>query len=493
MNHPLHAIGVRLAEVAAAIASAADFRNGEPTAQSFRTCLLAMAFGRALGIAETKLHHLYYVTLLGELGSAEATIRGQVCRELHRSDAMCIVPPCIGMATRLHQLPTPAEECDALQIVVRSLELWPDVMVTLKLMADCPDGRGGSGTSGDDGAALLARVAQIARHAELLARLGGAELAIDMIRRRRGTVYDSHLAAAFCQKANELFSYLRCESEWEAMLAAEPEPQPCLHRSQLEIALQGIGDAADLHALGVAGHARAVAALSEQAARRTGLPETDVTTVRFAGLVQNLGMLCFPIRICRKPERFTEGEREHIRLHPYYTERILARSRVLAPIGALAGRHHERLDGSGAYRGLIAAQLPPTARILAAADVYAALVEPRPYREALTPMAAAEALHQEVRADRLDGAAVSAVLAAAGHRQRRRRHRRIANLTDREIEVLRLMSLGLVNHEMAASLGISAHTVDHHIRHIYNKIDVSSRAEAVRFAVQHQILAPVGL
>lgn len=489
MDHPPHAIGVRLAEVAAAIASAADIRIGEPRAPSFRACLLATAFGRALGLAETELHDLYYVTLLGGPVSAEAAVTGQPCRKLHGSDAMCLVPACIGMTTRLHHLSAPATECDPLQIVVRSLGLRPDVMVALGQLFEHGNGCDGSGSPGDNCTVLLARTAQLARHAELLARLGGAELAIDMIRRRRGTVYDSDLAAAFCQAGNELCSCLTCESEWEAVLAAEPGLQPCLRGSQLEMALQGIGDAVDLHARGMPGHARAVAALAEQAAKMSGLPDADVTTVRFAGLLQDLGMLCMAARTCRKPGGFTEAERERLRLHPYYTERILTRSRGLASIGRLAGLHHERLDGSGAYRGLMAAQLPPAARILAAADVYAALVEARPYREALAPAAAAETLHREVRAGRLDGAAVSAVLSAAGHRQRRRRHRRVAGLTDREIEVLRLMSTGLVNHEMAASLGISTHTVDHHIRHIYNKIDVSSRAEAVRFAVLHQILA----
>jgi HD-GYP domain-containing protein (c-di-GMP phosphodiesterase class II) len=492
MDHPPHATGVPVAEVAAALASAADIRIGEPLAPSFRACLLAMAFGGFLGLTETELRDLYYVSLLAGLGSAEAVATRHMCHELHDPEMMHLVSMYNVTTKQFYSLSALVVKRDLLQIVVRSLGLRSDVMVALELLVECRDGRSDSGNSGDDGAILLARIAQLARHAELLARLGGAELAINMIWRYSGTVYDPSLAAAFCQAANELCLCLMCESEWEAVLAAEPGPQSCLRGAQLELALKGIGDAADLHARGAVGHARATAALSEQAARRSGLPREDVTAIRFASLVQDLGMLCIPARTCQKPGGFSESEREHVRLHPYYTERILARSRGLAPIAALAGRHHERLDGSGAYRGLAAAQLPPSARILAASDVYAALVEPRPYREAFTPIAAAEALHQEVRAGRLDGTVVNAVLAAAGHRQRCKRHRRVAGLTDREIEVLRLMSSGLVNHEMAASLGLSTHTIDHHIRHIYDKLDISSRAEAVRFALQHQILAAAG-
>jgi HD-GYP domain-containing protein (c-di-GMP phosphodiesterase class II) len=492
MVHPPHAIGVRLAEVAAAIASAADIRIGEPVALSFRACLLAMRFGRKLGFSETELHDLYYMMLLGGLGSVEVVETEQVCRGLHDSDAICLARQCSGTSGQFHHLSSPTAEYDPLYILTHSLGLRPELRIALGQLFENGEEYDGSSYSGANNTRFPAHIAQIARLAGLLARLDGAELAIDTIQRRSGIGYDPNLTALFCQAVPELLVCLECESEWVAVLEAEPGSQPYLRGSQLETALQGIGDAVDLHARGVVGHARAVTALAERAARGSGLPDADVAAVHFAGLVQDFGMLCLPARVCRKPGRFTEAEREYIRLHPYYTERILARPRGLVPIGALAGRHHERLDGSGAYRGLMAAQLPPAARILATADVYAALIEPRPYRDAFTPMAAAEALHQEVRAGRLDGAAVSAVLAAAGHRQRRRRHRRVAGLTNREIEVLRLMSSGLVNHEMAASLGISTHTIDHHIRHIYDKLDVSSRAEAVRFAVQHQILAATG-
>src|SRR6266545_1281279 len=299
-----------------------------------------------------------------------------------------------------------------------------------------------------------------------------------------------------------------CSSGWAAWssrltsCAAVPEPctipsWPCasgaqrqLHGVRLDEALQAIGDAADLHTRGAAGHARMVAVLAESAAERCALPKWDAITLRYAGLVQDIGMFAVTAGLGAQGRPLNEAEREHVRLHPYYTERILARSLALAAIGALAALHHERLDGSGSYRGLSAAQLPLTARILAAADVYAALSQPRPYRTASPPGAAAEELRREVREGHLDSDAVSAVLAAAGHRVRGTRGMHLAGLTDREIEVLRLLSSGLVNHQMAEALGISTNTVDHHIRHIYNKIDASSRAAATRFAMQHQIVDP---
>ena len=132
--------------------------------------------------------------------------------------------------------------------------------------------------------------------------------------------------------------------------------------------------------------------------------------------------------------------------------------------------------------------LPPAARLLAAADSYHALIEPRPHRPALPPEVAAEELRHEVRRGRLDGAAVRAVLAVAGHRVSPVRREWVAGLSDREVDVLRLVARGLTNKQIAARLDISRQTVGHHIRQIYDKIDVITRAAATLFAMQHHLV-----
>jgi HD-GYP domain-containing protein (c-di-GMP phosphodiesterase class II) len=180
-------------------------------------------------------------------------------------------------------------------------------------------------------------------------------------------------------------------------------------------------------------------------------------------------------------------ERERVRLHAYLTERILCASTVLAPLGALAAQHHERLDGSGYSRGLKANMLSPPARILAAADVYHAMLEPRPHREARPAPDAADELLAEVRAGRLDADAVDAVLRAAGH-ETTPRPQRPAGLTPREVEILRLLARGLLNKQIARRLGITPKTVSNHVEHIYAKIGVSSRAAAGLFATEHGLL-----
>jgi DNA-binding CsgD family transcriptional regulator len=177
-----------------------------------------------------------------------------------------------------------------------------------------------------------------------------------------------------------------------------------------------------------------------------------------------------------------------VRLGPYLTERMLQSSEALAPLGAIAVQHRERLDGSGYPRGLAGGAISRPARLLGAADAYQAMREPRPYRSPRTTAEAADQLRVDVAAGRLDAQAVEAVLEAAGHRDGRRRLEGPAGLTVREIEVLRLLARGLTNREIAGRLVIQPKTVGNHVEHIYAKIDASSRAAASLFAVQHGLL-----
>jgi DNA-binding CsgD family transcriptional regulator len=183
----------------------------------------------------------------------------------------------------------------------------------------------------------------------------------------------------------------------------------------------------------------------------------------------------------------SEAEMERVRMHPYLTQRTFSRSPRLAALAEVAAAHHERLDGSGYPRALAGGALSPEARILAAADAYQAMSEPRPHRPARPPDDAARQLREDVRRGRLDANAVDAVLGAAGHRVPRRREGP-AGLTQREVEVLVLLARGLSNKAIAAQLVVSPKTVGHHIEHMYRKIGCSTRAAASLFAMQHGLL-----
>jgi DNA-binding NarL/FixJ family response regulator len=166
---------------------------------------------------------------------------------------------------------------------------------------------------------------------------------------------------------------------------------------------------------------------------------------------------------------------------------VLDAAAGLRPLARLAGAHGERADGSGYHRSCRAADLPLAAWLLAAADCYQAMREPRAYRQALPPGAAAEQLSRDAEAGRLPPEAVSAVLSAAG--QPRRPLRRPAGLSERECEVLTLLARGLTTKQAARRLGISPKTCDHHIQRMYAKVGVSTRAGATLFALEHGLLS----
>lgn len=166
---------------------------------------------------------------------------------------------------------------------------------------------------------------------------------------------------------------------------------------------------------------------------------------------------------------------------------MLRRSPGLEQLKQVAACHHERADGSGYAKGLTASQMTPAARILAAADRYQAMTEPRPHRPALSPPAAAAELRRMAADGHVDPDAAECVLAASGQ-QANIAKRRPAGLTTREVEVLKLAALGLTTKAIARQLVISPKTADTHIQHIYTKIGASTRGAAALFAMQHHLL-----
>ena len=349
------------------------------------------------------------------------------------------------------------------------------------------DGKGVPAEASGDEILLPARLVNLADVVEVYHRTGGVEAAVAVARERSGSQFDPELVEAFCLDAPALFSDLDGLTTWPAVIAAEPTLQIVLSDEELELALEAMADFTDLKSPWTLGHSRGVAELAGAAATLYGLSEDDARLVRRAGLVHDLGRLGVSNAIWDKRGPLTAAELERVRMHPYLTDRMLASSEALAPVRAIAVQHHERLDGSGYPGGLSGDALTPAGRILAAADAYHAMTEPRPHREAHSAETAAAELRSGVRQALFDGDSVDAVLRAAGHPVKRRREWP-GGLTKREVEVLRLLVRGLSNKEIAEQLVISRKTAGSHVEHIYTKLGVSNRAQASLFAVKHGLM-----
>ena len=507
---------LRLAEIVAALSQATDLGTGHPLERSLRACLLAVHFGSTLGLDTAVLRDLYYVTLLRWVGCTADTHRAELFGDeitlgpqidsvelWNLPEMLAFLQQVIGqgeplsvreqklnqaLATGVQRSQAAAiAHCEVAQNIANRLGFGSTVLRALGQIFERWDGQGVPGLVQGEALSLVVRIMHLTMDAELFYRLGGETAVLSVVQRRAGGFYDPALARRFCQEAPGLLRRLRGASVWEAALAAEPGEPQCLAEEQVDDALQAIADFTDLRSPYRLGHSPAVAQLAEAAAGYLGLPATEVLTVRRAGYVHDVGMTALPLLLCEKAGPLSAAEWERVRLHPYYTERILARAQALSRYGEVAALHHERLDRSGYHRGLPGSLLSPSARVLAAANAYRSLTESRPYRDALEPGAAADALRREVRTGRLDGDAVNAVLTAAGHRVPLPR-KQVAGLTNRELEVLGLLVRSYTNKQIAQALTLSERTVDHHIRHIYNKIGVSTRAAATMFALQHHLL-----
>jgi HD-GYP domain-containing protein (c-di-GMP phosphodiesterase class II)/DNA-binding CsgD family transcriptional regulator len=376
------------------------------------------------------------------------------------------------------------------RLLAERLALGTGVQDALGQVFERWDGRGGvPGERAGEAIALPVRVGHLAHYAELFHRIDGVDGAVATVCSRSGKMFDPRLVELFCDHAAELLAGLPDAGAFDAVVAAEPQPWCRLGPADLDRALRAMGDFADLKSPYTVGHSDGVARLASAAARGCGLDDEEQVAVRRAGWLHDLGRAGVSTGIWDKAGPLSDGEWERVRMHSYYTERVLARCPPLAAVRATAALHHERADGSGYHKGVAGRSLPLPAAVLAAADVYHALRERRPHREALDPHAAAEVLGDEVRDGRLPAEAANAVLRAAGAGTVPAPPATLpAGLSEREAEVLGLLAGGLTNAQVAAALYISPKTVGAHVEHVYRKIGVSTRAAATAFALGNELV-----
>ncbi len=508
--------GVRLAELVAAFSLATDLGLGQPMEHVLRSWLIAARLGDRTGLEPDQREVLYYVVTLAWAGCVADTpeVTTWFGDDIaFRRDSFGVDRAGLSMlgfslshagagSSALHRLRLGASlavtggapiargfmsHCLTTTQMAERLGLGSEVCDPLMQVFARWDGKGvPSGVAGDELAPTV-RLFHVADSVEVLHRTHGVDGAVELARSWRGKQFDPTVAGVFCQTADDVLADLDEVSDWNALIEREPDLRRELTNGELDAALEAIADFTDLRSPSRTGHSRAVAILSARAAELSGLPADEVVTLRRAALVHDLGMHGVPGTIIDKPGPLTAAESERMRMHAYYTERMLARPPALARIGAVAALANERLDGSGYHRGLSGSAISLAGRILAAADAYQSMSEPRSYRPALSSKAATDALAVEVRAGRLAPDAVEAVLAAAGLRRGKRRSGP-AGLTAREVEVLILIARGASNKQVARALGITTKTAGTHIERIYTKIGASTRSTATLFAVQQGLL-----
>jgi len=508
--------GVRLAELVASLSLATDLALGQPQEHILRQTVIATRLSVVAGLSSDEQAAAYYVSLLAWVGCVadshemarwfgdDTHIRA-ASYEVNRA-GLPMLRFLLGnlaaegsswrrismtgrfMKTGMREvMDSLAAHCQTTSQIADRIGLAAAVSRALPQVLERWDGKGGPVGLSAEQIEPTMRVSHIANEAEVYLRIHGEAAALDMLRERRGTAFDPALVDVCCANAEQIFGGLDDVDAWNAVIAGCAPLDRVMDRAELRTALETFADYADVKSPWFTGHSRAVAALVAEGARRAGLSATDVELVEFAGFVCRLGVIGVSAATWNRPGPLPVIEWERVRTVPYLTERVLAQQPRLAEIGAVASLVHERMDGSGYPRGLSGAAIPQTARLLAAAEVYQAMLEARPHRPSSSPADARTALLEEAAAGRLEAAAVNAILAAAGH-QTRRLPNTAGGLSAREVEVLGLLVRGLSNKQIAAQLFVSARTVGSHVEHIYAKIGVSARGAAAMYAMTHGLV-----
>ncbi len=511
--------GMRLAEPMAALSLITDLAMGKPTETAIRACIVAACLTERLGLSATERRHVYYATLLRSIGCTstshemaalfgddiEASRQGsRMVGDWPPAAAARVVIVLAGrdlpLVDRVGLLAMLAirgksigvsgmtAHCEVGARMAERFELGEEVRQALGQVSERWDGSGYPRHLRGEALVIPMQVATLAQIAVEADEAGGSEAASALVGRLAGKLLDPNLARDFVTDARALLAESSSPDPWGRVMALEPDPKLFVSARALTNVARGFADVVDLKSPFLHGHSSGVALLAQEAGRNMGRPDPELDALRLAGLLHDLGRVGVPTNLWEKPGPLSMAEWERVRLHPYLTERILVRSAVLSPLARLASLHHERLDGSGYHRGVKAGEIDVPARLLAAADVCQALTEERPYRPAMTTLESAAELQRMAAAGRLDREAVAAVCEAAGAPRPRTRGQYPAGLSDREVEVLRLLARGETKKEIAARLHVSASTAHTHVVHIYEKTGVTSRAAVALFAMEHDLL-----
>ena len=451
-----------------ALAFIGDLSMGRPTDHSQRTARLAARLAAAAGADAAACRAAHdvallrwsgctanaagFADLLGDDVASREAMFAQTFRPLTDNEQRAISP-----LAEIH--------CEVSGDIARQLGMGTDVELGLRHIFETVDGHGWPGLLAGAAVPEVVHHVALASDLEILARVHGLEAALARIAGAAGRRYPASLAALLAGAA----------AGWLAELEDDEAP-PGDRERRVPLAL--VADVADLKLPWLAGQSRQVADCARATGALLGLDDTAGALLHRAGLIHGIGRAALPNHLWEKAGRLTASDRERIRLMPYWTLRAAGAIARLKSEAELASYAWERLDGSGAFRSVAGGALSTAQRALGAAAALVALRSPRPWRAAHDAASAAQVLRDEAGGGRFDADVVDAAIAASKGARPLSPAKTAVTLTGREVDVLRRISLGESNKEVARALAISPSTVRTHIESTFRKLECSTRAAA---------------
>jgi len=410
---------LRMSDLISALSYALDLTEGQPMGHAVKCCLLSMRLADILNLSMQQKSDLYYATLLKDAGCSSNAARmyeilggdeRKAKQEVKSTDWTKVsfegleyllrnVMPGRSRLERVFAIASVATNrdaqtrelinlrCDRGAQIAKKIGFSESITTAIYSLDEHWNGKGFPAGRKSQDIPLFSRIMNLCQTLEMFVTLNGVSDGFQVLRDRSGTWFDPELVRAVTEleKDAELWKLIEQDRVREAVMEMEPiNVSLYADEAKLDNVCEAFANVIDIKSPYTHSHSRGVTSIAVAICQRLALPEEQVTLVRRAALLHDIGKLSVPNNILDKPGKLTAAEWETVRLHPYYTQRILERIRGFQDLAFLASSHHERLDGSGYFRNLRATQISPGARAIAVADVYDALSSKRPYRGALT-------------------------------------------------------------------------------------------------------------
>ena len=414
---------IDMPEIISALSFALDLTEGAVAGHALRSCVLGMRIATEARLSEFQLSDLYFALLLKDVGCSSNSAR--MCQIVGGGDDRAIkagvkledwtqpgkpkistlklmwnnVLPdgnALERLLRIAQIGRTQHKnneemiglrCDRGAKIVAKIGLGQATAEAVRCLDEHWDGTGyPSGWRGER-IPLLARIAAVAQHLDVFATEKGTEQAILVLEERSGKWFDPELVriAVSLHKRGKL--WLDCLAgdgrTRERVLGFQPSDTIPLGPERIDRICEAFSDVVDAKSPFTSRHSMGVAEAALTIAQTIGLSAERTKLVHRAALLHDLGKLRVPNSILDKPSKLTNEEFAVVKEHPALTQQILERIPSFRLMAQIAGAHHEKLDGTGYPNHMSAAELSLESRIIAVADVYAALSEERPYRESL--------------------------------------------------------------------------------------------------------------
>lgn len=407
---------IRVSEVISALSYALDLTEGQPMGHSVRSCIFGMHLAKEIGLPIDLQGDLYYALLMKDAGcSTNASRMFQILgtddikakRDVKTTDwtrlnweslsyALSHVQTAAPFLERVRSIAEVAfnqkrnakelvqMRCERGASIARRIGLPETAATAIHSLDELWNGCGQpDGLRGEE-IPILSRIMNLAQTLEVFYTAFGPGAAVEVTRKRRGRWFDPDLVRAFESLANRPGVWTDVENAGARVVEMEPRRDVFeASDATLDNICLAFADVIDAKSPFTYRHSTGVAGAAVAIARTLELSQEEVTLIRRAALLHDIGKLSVSNAILDKPGKLTDDEWQVVRKHPYYSLQILNKVPGFGDLSDIAASHHEKLDGSGYFRNMAAEQLSLPARILVVSDIYDALAAKRPYRDAL--------------------------------------------------------------------------------------------------------------